>query len=651
MKFKKRAVSIFLAVMLLITQPAMATEFLITMTGTASDTNVKGATVLVVNQGTDMSTVGLSDVLHIDQVDLEADGSFKFLLPFSLDGEYDVYSNMSEFTLGEFEKTKVLYVSENGNDENSGETADKPLATLAKAYESLWELKEIVVSGTVAYTNAPSYEDELIITGTSGAVLTLPSTVNLNGALSIDNVKLSGASNIYANGNKLYIGENVTTDTLLNVYGGCETSELTGDTDITILGGSYNKIYGGGKAKVNGNTNVVVGGTVNAGQTTGDGDSNAIYFYGGGANAAVTGKTNITFKDSAKVTKLYGAGSGENGTASTTNVLIQGGTIMNVFGGGATSTLTNTETNVTITGGKAEAIFGGNENAPMSGHTFVNLFGGKVTRRVYSGCYNNGSSSLFRYEYTTDHYVSGTTTLSIKPGVDVNSREGLSGTNAINSGLFAGSRTASSHSDEKNTVIFLDGCYNTYKGEMGEQNGSLYASYLKSFPNYLVNATTGGMVYGTAEGGKISLVPDKEKFATVNGTLCTGTDSDGNLTANATATLNASATTPNTVEFSKNFSIDSLSATSSSTGVTADVGFSAKNFWGEKSPKIIVAIYDELSGDLLDCEMVDATADMSSQTFNLDCKIVSGFTYVVKAMLWDGDVKPLTTSYRITFKK
>ena len=375
MKLKKRVVSAFVAVMLLLTQPAMAMDFIITMTGTASDTSVKGATVLVVNQGTDLDTVGLSDVLHIDQVDLEADGSFKFLLPFSLDGEYDVYSNMNDFTLGEFEKTKVLYVSETGSDENSGETANSPLATLNKAYESLWELKEIVVSGTVAYTDAPAYEDELIISGTDGAVLTLPSTVSLNGALSIDNVKLSGASNIYANGNKLYIGKNVTTDALLNVYGGCETDELTGDTDITILGGSYNKIYGGGKATVNGNTNVTIGGTVNAGQTTGDGDSNAIYFYGGGVNAVVTGKTNITFKDSAKVTKLYGAGSGEHGTASETNVYIQGGSVMNVFGGGPTAALTDAETNVTITGGTAEAIFGGNENAQMNGHAYVNLFG------------------------------------------------------------------------------------------------------------------------------------------------------------------------------------------------------------------------------------------------------------------------------------
>lgn len=651
MKFKKQVVCIITAVMMLFTQTVMASELLITMSGTTSETGIVGATVLVLNKGTELNNILPSDVLHIDQTEIGDDGKFEIILPFSLDGEYDVYSNMSDFTLSEFQKTKVLYVSETGSDDNSGETADAPLATLAKAYESLWELKEIVISGTVAYTDAPSeYEDQLFISGTDGAVLTLPSTVSLNGALSIDNITLSGASNIYANGKQLYIGQSVTTDTLLNVYGGCETDELTGDTDITILGGSYNKIYGGGKTTVNGNTNVVIGGNVNESQTTGDGDTNAIYFYGGGADSAVTGKTNITFKDNAKVTKLYGAGSGTQGTVKETNIFVQGGTVMNVFGGSASTVLDGVKTNVTITDGTVEAIFGGNENSSMSGNTNVNLFGGKVTRRVYTGCYNNGSTSLFKYEYSSDYYVSGTTTLSIKPGVNVNSLDGLSGTNAMNAGLFAGSRTSASHSDEINTVIFLDGCYSTYSGEMGEQNGSIYTSYFKSFPNYLVDATTGGMVYGTTEGGKIYCVPDEEKYAVVNGTLCTDTV-DGVISSNATATINASSSTTNTVEFSKNFAIESLSAASSSNGVTADVELSAKNFWGETTPKIIVAIYDELSGNLLDCKMVDTTSDMSQQTFELDCKIVSGFNYIVKAMIWDADVKPLTTSYRITFKK
>lgn len=649
MKLKMRIACIVMAMLITVMQPCMAMEFMITMSGTTTEKDIVGATVLVLDKGTALNNILPTDVLYINQTDIESDGSFKFVLPFSLDGEYDVHSNMSDFTLGEFVKTKVLYVSENGSDENSGETADKPLATLAKAYESLWELKEIVVSGNAQYTDAGAYSDELIITGTDGAVLTLPEKVSLNGDLTIDNVKLSGESHIYANGHKLYIGNNVTSDALLHVYGGCETNELTGDTDITILGGSYNKIFGGGKTTVNGNTYVTIGGNVNAGQTTGDKDTKAIYFYGGGSEAAVTGKTNITLKDNAKVTKIYGAGSGATGTASETNVYIQGGTVMNVFGGGIRAALTDATTNVTITDGKAESIFGGNENGPMSGSTNVNLFGGKVTRRVYSGCYND-AGGILNFTYSSDHYVTGTTTLSIKPGVNVNSLEGLSGTDGMNAGLFAGSRTASSHSGEKNTVIFLDGCYNTYKGEMGEQNGSIYTSYFKSFPNYLVDANAGGMVYGTSEGGKIYVEPEKEKFATVNGTLCTSTV-DGVISPNATATINESATALNKVDFSKNYAINSISASATSNGVSADVDFDAKNFWGDNTPKIIVAIYDELSGDMLDCQVMKTSPDMSEQTFNLNCKIYSGLNYIVKAMIWDGEVTPLIQSYKINFRK
>ena len=166
-------------------------------------------------------------------------------------------------TMVNAESVKTIYVSTtNGNNQSTGETEATAVKTLATAYSKLNGNGNIVLLDNITYSEAPAaYTGNISIKGkTSEVQLTLPSTVSIKGNLEIDNVKLLTKSTIYANGYKLVIGNNVTSESRLTVYGGKASASVT-STDITLLGGLYERVYGGGNSgAVSGNTNVVFGG-------------------------------------------------------------------------------------------------------------------------------------------------------------------------------------------------------------------------------------------------------------------------------------------------------------------------------------------------------------------------------------------------------
>ena len=178
---------------------SIADSLVIGMTGITDDPDVKGATVMMVKKGTDRTKLTPEDVLYVDQSDIAEDGSYRIQLPFIARDRYDFYSNMGNFGFSGEEKDS-LYVSETGNDENDG-SKDAPYLTLAKAYESIESHKRIMISGSVAYTDAPSpYSGTVHIVGTSGATLVLPAEISLNGALTLESLNTSGAATVFANG-------------------------------------------------------------------------------------------------------------------------------------------------------------------------------------------------------------------------------------------------------------------------------------------------------------------------------------------------------------------------------------------------------------------------------------------------------------------
>ena len=254
------------------------------------------------------------------------------------------------------------------------------------------------------------------ITGVSNEVtVTLPSELILENDLTFDNVILSGACTIYANGHKLTITDTVTSDARLTVYGGGKNTDVNGDTYLDLNGGLYKNVYGGGyNGKVTGNTTVIFGGNANKGDVF---TSLPCKVFGEGNNGAVEGTTSVTLKDNAVALYLVGAG--------------------------------------------------------------------------------------------TD-----TTALYIGPSAEINTSTTSFDKETFNTGVFSGSRTKSSHSDEINAVIYLDGCFETHKEYIGEKHPICFAFY--SFENYIIKDGLNGTVEFTTD-GKLKLIPDKKYYPLFNG--------------------------------------------------------------------------------------------------------------------------------------
>ncbi len=350
------------------------------------------------------------------------------------------------------------------------------------------------------------------VTGVSNTTtVTLPSELILENDLTFDNVILSGACTIYANGHKLTITDTVTSDARLTVYGGGKNTDVNGDTYLNLNGGLYKDVYGGGyNGKVTGNTTVILGGNTNKGDVF---TSSPCKVFGGGNNGAVEGTTSVTLKDNAVALYLVGSGTGTNGTCNGTDINIQGGSVMNVYAGSRNVALPEgINTKITMTGGKAEALFGGCEAVEMTGHTRIYLLGGYITRRIYTGCYN-GNDDLGNLQ--SDRYVKGTTALYIGPSATINTEIELLNKETVNTGVFIGSRTTSSHSDEINTVVYLDNCYDTHNKYIGEKHW-LFTSKFKSFENYIIKDGLNGTVEFTTD-GKLKLIPDEKYYSLFNG--------------------------------------------------------------------------------------------------------------------------------------
>ena len=546
---------------------------------------------------------------------------------------------LSTFILSVILSATVLgatyYVSSSGSNSNTGVIASSPLASITEACKKDSKDKTIILLDNVTYSDAASaYSCNVTIKGnSSGVTLSLPSTVNLKGNLKLENVTLSGTSVIYANGYNLEIAESVTcasTSNRLTVYGGTNGSSYTGNTNITLYGGHYSNIFGGSNgASLTGNTNVIVGGNVNSGDGIDDDASNIspCYIYGGGNNGSVSGKTNVTLTGNAVTKYLVGAGKNTGGLATDTNIFIEGGKVMNVYGGSHNAPLNNCNTHIIMTGGLAEAIFGGCENTSMTGNTFVTLLSGDVSRRVYTGCYNNVGRSGLSASWSSEYYVTGTTTLVIGPDMLLNTKNGLSSDNQNNMGVFSGSRIKSGkNTNEYNTIIYLDGCYHSQKSKIGEKSlaGSILG--LKSSEKYTVNAASGGIVEGTATAGVVKVTPADNRYTLVGSAKSTG----GNVSISTGTT---------SITFPEDFALGNISASSGENGiVTASLSITAENMYGAKNPTVYCSLYE--GSKLVEITIFPAVTKSATITFTTP---VSG-DYYVKAFILDETSAPVCQS-------
>jgi len=264
----------------------------------------------------------------------------------------------------------------------------------------------------------------------------------------------------------------------------------------------------------------------------------------------------------------------------------------------------------------------------MTGNTYITLLGGDVSRRVYSGCYNN--YELFS-GWETNNFVTGTTTLAVSPDVKLASKTELCGDNQTDMGIYAGSRDNKNHAEEESRLIFLNGSYSKHSAKIG---ASGFPS--DSYEDYIIKATENGMVMGTNTSKTIVITPDSGYFASIN-----------NASYDACDYTLSSPTTD--VAFKKNFLINNVTATKGENVANGTADINANNTTAlEPNPQFYVCVYEADSNKLIDCAVSAATT--GQKTFNLDCQFEEGKRYIVKAMMWNAELKPLTATYCIDLK-
>jgi hypothetical protein len=133
------------------------------------------------------------------------------------------------------------------------------------------------------------------------------------------------------------------------------------------------------------------------------------------------------------------------------NLTVSGGTIMGVFGGtkGADS---GSSTYTYIEGGHMQQVFGGNENFTLTGDSDLRIVGGTVTRRIYAGCYGDGSKN---------YLVSGKVNLELGGDVNITLNE-----NHDDKGIYARSRYEGDVEDCQ-IVFTSQSAYDAYKDTLG----------------------------------------------------------------------------------------------------------------------------------------------------------------------------------------
>lgn len=183
-------------------------------------------------------------------------------------------------------------------------------ATLQEAVEALHEdggdvivCGDTTVSGVVELAKK---NGKMTITGRNGAKLTIARTFKLLSEVEFDNIELVSTSGtygfVYAQGNKLTIGENVITSKTdgakwLSVLGGMSSGTVDYNSHLVIKAGTYNVVYGGNnQGTFNGTatvevSNVTVIGTLSAMNYSGTFNGTATLIIDLRGNKTVSAKT------------------------------------------------------------------------------------------------------------------------------------------------------------------------------------------------------------------------------------------------------------------------------------------------------------------------------------------------------------------------
>lgn len=636
----------FLAAVLLMTSSAVYAEGNIVFSGTVKNSGKQWVSAMAVKSGTDKETLEASDIGWITQSRIGADGSYSVSIPARyIVPEYNILSNLAI--------DKKIYVSSEKSCDTPYGTEEFPYATIQQALDNAEDGSTIILQDII-----PMQSGSVLTCGREGIVITgkNPETGNITGGIdltenssaafcfpvTLENMTIdtlecdqkdlsTSASRIFASGYKLVMGEGITMTNPIDLFGGgINVKYPVESTDVTLMSGSYRRIYGGGNfAQVKGDTHITVAGNINPGTSAND-SSSAYYeskIYGGGncSGADVLGNTYISFNDG---TTAYILGGGrEANVAGNTNINITGGRVMNVYGGtDDRQTMLSVNTNICMSGGIAESLFGGSDRMDLNGNTNVTVTGGQVLRRIYGGCYNN-----YVLSYGSSCGVIGTTCVTLGPKAQLLTKGDLSGSDYINVGVFASDRYSSRKENSDAVLIFIGNSYEQLKGKIGEQ---VSGSSFKSNHNHIVKATEGGTVACIGD-GVIKITPDGGKNPIVNGIkyykneyTLPDTDTDISVTE---------------IGFEDGISITapSYSEGDSKAEITANLEI-GEGFAASADDTLIAVVYDQ-TGSIIAMGMAEIT-ESGDYKFNVNLD-GNGGAHTVRLYAWDKKtLLPLTES-------
>ena len=309
------------------------------------------------------------------------------------------------------------------------------------------------------------------------------------------------------------------TDGVLYVYGGGNTADVTGDTEVKLTGGKVvHDVFGGGKGSsttVTGNVTVNLGGKdgstlSGSGQVLGD-------VYGGSALGAV----NATKGDGDVLSATAGS--------KVTQVNIYAGTVSgSVFGGGLGETTPSSivaqnfgNTTVTMEGGTVSTdpesgLYGGaNVNGVLKGSSTVTLTGGTVGKAREDGALVK--DIVFGGGFGQPTLVEGDVTVSI------GTKDGstYAGTSAIHGNVYGGSALGNTNAsrpastlvfdDTKQTDVYLYGgtIYgNVFGGGLGRKAKDAVAAD----PEHGIEAQSAVEAVESFVGGDVTVILDGAKL-------------------------------------------------------------------------------------------------------------------------------------------
>ena len=356
-----------------------------------------------------------------------------------------------------FASENTVYVESSGSDAGTG-TYNSPYATLDKALTAVENGGTITLKDTIALSSWNTHNKSVTITG-GGLNASGCAEVEINDSVIFKNTAwvVDAGTYVYANGYQTKIDEGVTWSNEIRLFGGGKEGTTIAGTNLTVLSGTYTYIYGGShRGTITGNTNLIVGGTVNSPSAVDTAIANhtkEIYqVYGGGHVDLVKGSTNVVFQDAAKAVYVYGGSFGWGSKINQgSNLKVTGGKIMGVYGGtnGADS---GSSATTRIEGGSMQQVFGGTENFTLTGNVDLRIVGGTITRRIYGGCYGDGSKN---------YLVSGKINLELGGNVNIPLNA-----NDSDKGIYARSRYKGDAEDCQ-IVFSSQMAYDTYKNKLG----------------------------------------------------------------------------------------------------------------------------------------------------------------------------------------